>query len=62
MPNFLFKHQTLLALLFLLSLATTLNAQQDKKIVPKREFRGVWVATVSNIGNDRWEKWEFKED
>ena len=49
MPNFLFKRHTLLALLFLLCLATTLNAQQDKKIVPKREFRGVWVATVSNI-------------
>nr|WP_225869476.1 family 10 glycosylhydrolase [Pedobacter psychroterrae] len=34
--------------LFLISPAF-LNAQNISKIAPKREFRGVWVATVSNI-------------
>lgn len=35
--------------LLLFALSFTLNAQQGAKIAPKREFRGVWVATVANI-------------
>lgn len=37
------------ALLFLLTAPQFSNAQVDTKIAPKREFRGVWVATVTNI-------------
>lgn len=41
---------TLQALLYLLlSIPFTINAQVTTKIAPKREFRGVWVATVANI-------------
>ncbi len=34
---------------------------KERKLPPKREFRGVWIATVANIdwpnsGNDLWEK------
>jgi uncharacterized lipoprotein YddW (UPF0748 family) len=40
-----------LKLLIILLFASTsnINAQNNTNIVPKREFRGVWVATVSNI-------------
>ncbi len=37
------------ALLSILSVPLTLIAQSTTKIAPKREFRGVWVATVTNI-------------
>jgi len=37
------------ALLFLLTAPQFSNAQVDTKIAPKREFRGVWIATVTNI-------------
>lgn len=37
------------ALLLLLAAPKFSNAQTDTKIAPKREFRGVWIATVTNI-------------
>jgi len=40
---------TLYALFSILVLPIPLAAQSTTKIAPKREFRGVWVATVSNI-------------
>lgn len=40
---------TFYALISILILPITLAAQNISKIAPKREFRGVWVATVSNI-------------
>lgn len=40
---------TIYALLSILSIPLSLFAQTTSKIAPKREFRGVWVATVSNI-------------
>jgi len=43
LKNFLY------ALLSLTILPYILNAQAISKIAPKREFRGVWVATLSNI-------------
>lgn len=36
-------------LFFFLALPLSLFPQNTSKIAPKREFRGVWVATVSNI-------------
>lgn len=36
-------------LLFLLLLTTTALFAQESKHAPKREFRGVWIATVQNI-------------
>ncbi len=45
----IFIERILFAVIFLISYPTFLNAQSDTKIVPKREFRGVWVATVANI-------------
>lgn len=36
-------------LLLVVAFCFNSNAQQDIKITPKREFRGVWVATVANI-------------
>ncbi|TDG37355.1 glycoside hydrolase [Pedobacter changchengzhani] len=42
--------KNLLSLIFITILSTNiLNAQTITKIAPKREFRGVWVATVANI-------------
>ena len=43
LKNFLY------ALLIVTILPYILNAQPPSKIAPKREFRGVWVATVTNI-------------
>ncbi len=37
------------ALLLILAAPLLSNAQNTSKIAPKREFRGVWVASVSNI-------------
>nr|WP_121270213.1 family 10 glycosylhydrolase [Pedobacter schmidteae] len=37
------------ALLLILIIPISLIAQSPSKIAPKREFRGVWVATVANI-------------
>ncbi len=39
----------LIALLLSLVTSFSLTAQTTTKITPKREFRGVWVATVTNI-------------
>jgi uncharacterized lipoprotein YddW (UPF0748 family) len=36
-------------ILFLLSFSSSILAQSSIKIDPKREFRGVWVASVANI-------------
>ena len=45
----MFKN-TIYGLLFLIALTPYLSfAQGTSKIAPKREFRGVWVATVANI-------------
>lgn len=49
MFKFLSKYNIAFALLLSIASASTLNAQQETKIVPKREFRGIWVATVTNI-------------
>ena len=49
MFKFLSKYNIAFALLLSIASTSTLNAQQESKIVPKREFRGVWVATVANI-------------
>ena len=46
--NIMVKSTTLLLLLFLITPFFS-NAQNNTKIHPKREFRGVWVATVANI-------------
>lgn len=45
----LLKRPLKLALLLISVVISTVNAQSDIKIAPKREFRGVWVATVTNI-------------
>jgi uncharacterized lipoprotein YddW (UPF0748 family) len=37
------------AILIALFLSTPIIAQTTTKINPKREFRGIWVATVTNI-------------
>ena len=39
----------LYALLLLLTAPLLSTAQIATKIAPKREFRGVWIATVNNI-------------
>lgn len=45
----MFKN-TIYSLLFLMAITPFLSlAQSTSKIAPKREFRGVWVATVANI-------------
>ncbi|WP_246073441.1 glycoside hydrolase family 10 protein [Pedobacter ureilyticus] len=49
MPNSPLKYNLFYALLLTIFCASTLNAQQEVKIAPKREFRGVWVASVANI-------------
>jgi uncharacterized lipoprotein YddW (UPF0748 family) len=41
--------KTAFAILIALIATTQIYAQSPTKISPKREFRGVWVATVSNI-------------
>lgn len=41
--------RTIYALFSFIILPSVLMAQNTSKIAPKREFRGVWVATVSNI-------------
>lgn len=49
MPILFSKTTIFYTFLFLLFPSFYVNAQQDVKITPKREFRGVWVATVANI-------------
>lgn len=49
MSKILSKYYIFLTLLIVSQNVSTLNAQSDVKIAPKREFRGVWVATVANI-------------
>lgn len=49
MPKNSSKYYIFLALFLSIVSASTLNAQQEIKIAPKREFRGIWVATVTNI-------------
>lgn len=49
MLNSMVNRGFLYIFLFLVSFTFSLNAQDSTKIAPKREFRGVWVATVSNI-------------
>lgn len=44
----MYKNQIYVLFLFLVT-STTLLAQNTAKIAPKREFRGVWVASVTNI-------------
>jgi len=41
--------RTFYALFLFIIFSATVNAQNTSKIAPKREFRGVWVATVANI-------------
>jgi uncharacterized lipoprotein YddW (UPF0748 family) len=48
MPKTLLKQSFLTSFLFLI-VVISVNAQSDIKIAPKREFRGVWIATVTNI-------------
>jgi uncharacterized lipoprotein YddW (UPF0748 family) len=48
MPKTLLKQPFLLVFLLII-VVISVNAQSDLKIAPKREFRGVWVATVTNI-------------
>lgn len=45
------KHyvQLLSALCILFAIPKIVNAQSEEKIAPKREFRGVWIASVTNI-------------
>lgn len=43
------KKSPFIALLLSLVTSISLTAQTTTKITPKREFRGVWVATVTNI-------------
>ena len=49
MPIQVSKYAPYFVALILFILPSLSNAQQDVKIAPKREFRGVWVATVANI-------------
>lgn len=45
----MFKNIVYAALVATISITTSLYGQMPAKINPKREFRGVWVATVANI-------------
>lgn len=45
----LYKKTTVFILFFIFLYTTGVLAQGTAKIAPKREFRGVWIATVTNI-------------
>ncbi|MFA6277736.1 MAG: family 10 glycosylhydrolase [Pedobacter sp.] len=49
MQNQIMNKSYIYALLLLLAAPLFSNAQNTTKIAPKREFRGVWVASVTNI-------------